>query len=113
MNIHNYAETVIENANHLISALNANGITTVNDIAYNHIILVDVSAGGNTGRCIEELLFNYNVLVNRNQIPNDKLSALITSGIRIGTVPITNLNYSKDDIDLLGKYLASVIKEVI
>ena len=55
------------------------------------------------------MLFKHGVLVNRNQIPNDNKNALITSGIRIGTVPITNLDYSKKDITTLGKYLAAII----
>ena len=62
-----------------------------------------------SGKNAEELLFNHGILVNRNLIPNDTQNALITSGIRIGTVPITNLNYSKNDIVNLGRYLAAVI----
>ena len=107
INIQEYAETVINNANLLINE--SENVKVINDIAYNHIILIDLTYSGTTGKCIEEKLFKNGILVNRNQIPNDTQSALITSGIRIGTVPITNLNYSEDDLKKLGKYLATII----
>lgn len=109
MNIHEYAKTVIDNTNLMINVLKSKNIITINDIAYNHIILVDVTSNNISGKVVEETLFKYGILVNRNQIPNDKQSALITSGIRIGTVPLANLNYSKDDIISLGKYIAAGI----
>lgn len=109
MNIYEYAKTVIDNTNLMISVLKSEKIKTINNMAHNHIILVDVISNGITGNIAEEALFKNGVLVNRNQIPNDNQNALITSGIRIGTVPITNLKYSNNDIIILGKYLAAVI----
>lgn len=109
INVHEYAKKVIDNTNMMISELRANNITTINDTAHNHIILVDVTPQGISGKYAEETLFKYGILVNRNQIPKDKKNALITSGIRIGTIPLTNLNYSKNDIVKLGQYIASVI----
>lgn len=109
INVQEYAETVINNANLLINELKSENVKVINDIAYNHIILIDLTYSGATGKCIEEKLFKNGIIVNRNQIPNDTQNALITSGIRIGTVPITNLNYSEDDLKKLGKYLATII----
>lgn len=109
MNVEEYAKSIIDNTNLMINVLKSQNIKTINDIAENHIILVDVTTNGVSGKIAEEMLYKHGVLVNRNQIPNDKQSALITSGIRIGTVPITNLNYSNSDITILGKYLATVI----
>ena len=109
MNVQEYAEKVIDNTNLMINVLKSENVKTINDIAHNHIILVDLTSNGLSGKIAEEKLFRYGILVNRNQIPNDKQNALISSGIRIGTVPITNLKYSNDDIIILGKYLAAVI----
>lgn len=109
MNVDEYAKNVIDNTNIMINTLKSKGVSTINDIACNHIILVDLTPNNISGKAAEEILFKHGVLVNRNQIPNDKRNALITSGIRIGTVPITNLNYSKDDIILLGNYLADIV----
>lgn len=109
INVYAYAKTVIDNTSIMINELKSKNITTINDTAHNHIILINVTPNGISGKYAEETLFHHGILVNRNQIPNDKRSALITSGIRIGTVPLTNLNYSKDDIISLGEYLAAVI----
>jgi len=109
MNVDEYAKKVIDNTNIMINTLKSKGVSTINDIACNHIILVDLTPNNISGKAAEEILFKHGVLVNRNQIPNDKRNELITSGIRIGTVPITNLNYSKDDIILLGNYLADIV----
>lgn len=110
INVHDYAEQVIANTNILLQKLIAENILTINRHAKNHIILVDVTPEGTSGKITEERLFEYGILVNRNQIPKDMQNAWITSGIRIGTVPITNLKYSSEDIEYLGEYLASVIK---
>ena len=109
MNVDEYAKKVIDNTNIMINTLKSKGVSTINDIACNHIILVDLTPNNISGKAAEEILFKHGVLVNRNQIPNDKRNALITSGIRIGTVPISYLNYSKDDIILLGNYLADIV----
>lgn len=110
MNVEEYAKKVISNTDLMINVLRAENIKVINNAAYNHIILVDVTDNNVSGKEAEELLFNYGILVNRNLIPNDKNNALVTSGVRIGTVPLTNLNYSQDDIMILGRYLADVIK---
>lgn len=109
MSVHNYAKTVINNTDLMINELKAKNITTLNDTACNHIILVDLTPNSISGKFAEQLLFEHGILVNRNQIPNDKQGALITSGIRIGTVPLANLNYSEYDILNLAKYLAAII----
>lgn len=109
MDIQEYAKSVIDNTNLMINVLKSENVKTINDIAHNHIILIDVTPNSVSGKIAEEMLFKHGVLVNRNQIPNDNKNALITSGIRIGTVPITNLDYSKKDITTLGKYLAAII----
>ena len=109
INIQEYAKNVINNTNLLIKELKSENVKVINDIAYNHIILIDVAYNKTTGKYVEEKLFKNGILANRNQIPNDTQNALITSGIRIGTVPITNLNYLEGDLKRLGKYLATII----
>lgn len=110
-NLYEYSRRVVNNANILIEQLKKNGLPTVNDIAYNHIILVDLSETEYSGMEAEKLLFENKILCNRNQIPNDRRNAMVTSGIRFGTVPITNLDYSASDINQLGDYISSVLKK--
>lgn len=109
MNVQEYAEAVISNTNLVIHTLNARDIAVLNNTAHNHIILADVTPNAISGKEAETLLFENGLIVNRNQIPNDKRSALVSSGIRIGTVPITNLNYSEDDVIVLANYIADVL----
>lgn len=109
-----YARNVIKNAKILINGIQDNEVETINKgVAYNHIVLIDVSCYEKTGKEIEDLLFKNHILANRNQIPNDKKSAITASGIRIGTVPITNLEYVEEDVIYLSHYLSSVIKGII
>ena len=110
IDIQSYANNVIRNTNIMIQELANQNLTLVNSSAHNHIILIDVSALNQTGKDIEGILLQNGILANRNQLPNDKKNALITSGIRLGTVPITNLDYRKEDILILSKYLSSIIK---
>ncbi len=72
MNVNEYAKNVIHNTNLVINELKSNDISTINNIAYNHIILVDTMHSGFSGKFVEETLFKHGILVNRNQIPNDK-----------------------------------------
>ncbi len=108
--LHNYSRQVVDNANILINQLRKNGFVTINSKAYNHIILVDLSASKYSGMDAEKILFENGILCNRNQIPNDRRNAMITSGIRLGTVPITNLKYTVYDINQLGNYISSILK---
>lgn len=109
INVNKYANQVIENCNTLISRLKCNGIPVINSHAYNHIILIDVLQKQYTGLEAEKKLYKNGILCNRNQIPNDINNAMITSGIRMGTTTITNLNYSYLDIEYLGDYISSIL----
>lgn len=113
INVHEYAQNVIDNTSLMINELKSNNVSVINNIACNHIILINTIHSGFTGKFTEETLFKHGILVNRNQIPNDTKNALTTSGIRMGTVPLTNLNYTKIDIINLVKYLAAIINNEI
>lgn len=108
--LYRYSNHILNNTNVLMKRLREHGFITVNSTAYNHIILIDISKTEYSGMDAEKLLFKNRILCNRNQIPNDKRNAMITSGIRLGTVPITNLNYSVSDINRLGDYFASIFE---
>lgn len=109
INIQNYAQQVINNADILLQRFIKQNLSVINKTASNHIILIDLTTFDVTGAEIEKRLYDYGILVNRNQIPKDTRNALDTSGIRLGTVPITNLSYLENDIEMLGDYIASII----
>jgi glycine hydroxymethyltransferase len=107
--VHTYATQIIANANLLIHTLKQNNVKTVTSFTSNHIILIDLTESKRTGIEIEKKLFDNKIIANRNQIPNDPQNAFITSGVRLGTTVITNLEYSPQDIILLGNYISQII----
>ena len=111
MDIKSYANDVMFNARYMADIFMNNEIKVVTEGTDSHIVLIDVSNLGFTGKYVEELMENYHILVNRNLIPNDTMPPLITSGIRIGATPITNLQFQKNDIILLTEILVSIIKQ--
>lgn len=110
ININSYAQKVISNTELFIYFLNKYGIDIVYPKSTTHIILINLSNLKITGKDAELLLFKNKILVNRNQIPNDTLGPLTTSGIRIGTVGITNLEYTQEDIKKLAIIIANLLK---
>ncbi len=109
IDIQQYANTVLKNTDIILDILATQHIRTINKRARNHIILVDLSNTNYTGRDMEKIFYENKILVNRNQIPKDIRNALITSGIRLGTTTLTNLNYSSEDVEKIGQYIANII----
>lgn len=79
------ARRITAGARALAAALAARGYTLVSGGTDNHIVLVDVSARGLTGVIAERALEACGIVVNKNRIPGDRRSALVTSGVRFGT----------------------------
>ena len=75
----------------------------------NHLMLVDVTGYGLTGKQAEAALFKCGVTANANALPYDKNGAWWTSGIRIGTPGLTTLGMNEDDM----KEVASIIDFVL
>lgn len=109
INLKDYAYQIQNNARIIGSKLESNGICTYSKDYCTHILLVDVTPYKMTGITAEQLFYDNRILVNKNQIPNDKLSVSITSGIRFGTTCISNLNYTEEDVT----YLADLILQII
>lgn len=107
-----YARQVQVNADTLAETLKANGIKLVSDGTDNHMVLIDVSPLGITGRQAESALRDCGITCNRNAIPNDPNGPWYTSGVRLGTPALTTLGI--DDIDLyrIGTWIAEVLKSI-
>lgn len=104
-----YAHVVNENAVLLAHTLRNNGLYIVTESINNHIILVNTSKNDLNGVMAENLLFKAKLLCNKNQIPDDKYDADNPSGIRLGTTCISNLNFSRKDIVLLGDIISEIL----
>jgi glycine hydroxymethyltransferase len=108
-NVQKYATSVQDNAKLICSTLLENGISVITNRTNTHIILINAAKLNRTGKEMEHYFFNRKILVNKNLIPNDIYGPDITSGIRIGSVCITNLNYKPEDVVLLGNIISKVL----
>lgn len=106
-----YQKNVAANAQALCKGLKDRGIKIVSDGTDNHLMLVDLTPFGLTGKEVEKLLDSVNITCNKNTIPNDPKSPFVTSGIRIGTPAITSRGLGVEDMDRIAEAIAMMIKE--
>ena len=104
-----YQKSVLENAYILASELQLQGLRVVSGGTDNHLILVDLSPMGASGKDAEEALEAAGILVNRNNIPSDLKPPWITSGIRVGTPAVTTRGFGEEEM----KRVASLIVKVL
>ncbi len=105
-----YAHQIVANAKALADGLKSRGARLVSDGTDNHIVLVDVTPFGLSGRQAELALQDAGVIVNRNSIPNDPNGAWYTSGVRLGTPALTTLGLKEADMTEVADIIASVLK---
>lgn len=106
-----YAQGVIDNAQALCSGLTKRGIRIVSGKTENHLMLLDLTNLGKTGKEAENLLDEVNITCNKNTIPNDPKSAFVTSGVRLGTAAVTSRGMNTEDMDVIAEAIAIVLKE--
>jgi glycine hydroxymethyltransferase len=105
-----YQAQIIKNAQALCKGLQNRGIKIVSDGTDNHLMLVDLTPFGLTGKEVEALLDAAHITANKNTIPNDPKSAFVTSGIRLGTPAATSRGLKEDDFDQVAEAIALIIK---
>ena len=107
-----YQEQVLKNAKVLGEELVANGLTLVSGGTDNHLILVDLTSTGVTGKAAEEALDKAAITVNKNTIPNEQRSPFVTSGVRIGTPALTTRGMKEEDMKTIAGFIAEVVNNV-
>jgi glycine hydroxymethyltransferase len=105
-----YQAQIIKNAQALCKGLKNRGIKIVSDGTDNHLLLVDLTTFGLTGKEVEAWLDKAHITANKNTIPNDPKSAFVTSGIRLGTPAATSRGLKEDDFDQVAEAIALIIK---
>jgi len=104
-----YQKSVLKNARVLASELQRYGIRIVSGGTDNHIVLVDLSPQGISGKDAEEALWAAGISVNRNTIPFDPKPPLITSGIRLGTPAVTTRGFGTEEMKRIASLIAKVL----
>lgn len=100
-----YQKQVAKNAKALAEGLVSEGFKLVSGGTDNHLMLVDLTETGVTGKEAEKLLDDVGITVNKNAIPFDTKSPFITSGIRIGTPATTSRGFKEEDMAEIAKLI--------
>lgn len=107
-----YQVQVIKNAKRLAEALIDNGFKIISGGTDNHMMLVDLTDKGTTGRDAEKALERAGITVNKNVIPYDERSAAVTSGIRLGTPCVTTRGMGETEMIEIADIISSVIQNI-
>ena len=107
-----YQKQIIKNAQAMADELKNQGFRIVSGGTDNHLMLVDLTAKGVTGKDAQETLDRAAITVNKNGIPFDTQGPQVTSGIRIGTPAVTTRGMKEGEMRLIASYIADVIKNI-
>lgn len=97
-----YQKQIVKNASVLADELAARGFRIVSGGTDNHLMLVDVSAVGMTGKEADETLESVGITANKNTIPYDTQKPFIASGVRVGTPAVTTRGLVEDDMRVIA-----------
>ena len=106
-----YAQRIASNAKSLADGFLSRGANLVTGGTDNHIVLLDVSSFGLTGRQAESALLDAGIVTNRNSVPSDPNGAWYTSGIRLGTPALTTRGFGHDEFDRVAELIVGVLSE--
>lgn len=104
-----YAAQVVKNAKALAGELSSNGLRLVTGKTETHLVLVDLTPKGITGKDAQMALEESGIITNRNTIPFDTRSPFVTSGLRVGTAALTTRGMMEDEM----RHIASLMVRVI
>ncbi|HWU20154.1 MAG TPA: aminotransferase class I/II-fold pyridoxal phosphate-dependent enzyme, partial [Nocardioides sp.] len=104
-----YAQNVADNAKSLAEGFLKRGAKLVTGGTDNHLVLLDVTSFGLTGRQAEQALLDAGVVTNRNSVPADPNGAWYTSGIRFGTPALTTRGFGHDEFDTVADLVVNVL----
>jgi len=108
-----YAKQIVKNAKAFSEGFLEEGWKIISGGTQNHMFVLDVYESiGVTGKETEEELDKIHITCNKNQIPNDPLPPLKSSGVRIGTPAMTTKGWKEDDFRKLSKVIIDYLKEV-
>ena len=107
-----YQQNVVDNARILANQLQELGFRIVSGGTDTHLMLVDVSALGLTGKAAEEALDEVNITANKNAIPNDPRPPRITSGLRVGTPAVTSRGFGAEEMAEIARLMHRMVTNI-
>ena len=107
-----YQKQVVKNSKALCNKLKELGVSIITGDTDNHLLLIDVkSSFGLTGKEAEEILDSINITVNKNTIPYDTESPVVTSGIRVGSPAMTTRGFKEKEFEIIGEIIYSALSK--
>jgi glycine hydroxymethyltransferase len=107
-----YQRQIVTNAKALAEAMIKNGFRLVSGGTDTHVMLVDVASKGLTGKAAEAALDRAGITANKNTIPFETKSPMITSGIRLGTPALTTRGMREAEMQVVAGLIAEVLADV-
>lgn len=106
-----YQTQVVKNAAAMAEQFRAEGIKLVSNGTDNHLMLLDLTGTGVTGKELENLLDEVHITANKNTVPKETLSPFVTSGLRVGTPAATTRGLNEEDMKSTASLIAAMIRE--
>ncbi len=106
-----YQRQIVDNAQALADGLQENGFRLVSGGTDNHLVLVDMTSKDMTGKAAEKKLEEAGIVVNKNMVPYDERSPMVTSGIRIGTPALTTRGMEESELSYVADLIGRVIND--
>jgi len=104
-----YQKQIVKNAAVMAETLQAEGFRLVSGGTDTHLLLIDLTDKGISGKEAQELLDRAGITVNKNRIPFDTKSAHVTSGIRVGTPAVTTRGMKEEEMKTVARLISDVI----
>ena len=106
-----YAKKVVDNAKVMAQEFIEMDYDIVSGGTDTHVVLMDLSNKGISGKAAEKALEKAGITVNKNMVPFDKRSPFITSGIRVGTPAITTRNMGSNEMKMIASFINTVVTD--
>ena len=106
-----YIKQVVKNAKVMSEQFIKNGVKIVSNGTDTHLMLLNLSNKGITGKELETLLDNCNITLNKNTVPFETLSPFVTSGVRIGTPSVTTRGMKEQEMIVIADLITKIINE--
>ena len=107
-----YAKQIIDNSQALGEGLIQAGVRIVSNGSDNHLLLLDVSKLGLTGKVAEEALDKIGITTNKNTIPFDPESPFVTSGVRVGTAAVTTRGFKEAEMKEIAEIIVLTLNNI-
>lgn len=106
-----YQGRIVKNAKVLSEELLKKGFKIVSGGTDNHLMLLNLTPFGITGKELEKRLDEVHITVNKNAIPNDPESPFVTSGIRIGTPAVTSRGFGEEEMVKIAEWIYDTVTD--